>query len=167
MMRQDVVVAGLGNIFHGDDAFGVAVIYELERHELPRNVRLMDTGIRALDLTYTLLDGWELVILVDAASRGHAPGTLFVLDLDALVELPNSSLDAHSLRPEHVVGSARALGARLKHVRLVGCEPRSFLAQPGPELWSLSGHVSASVKPAAELVKRLIAEKSMEVPCTS
>ena len=82
MDRPRVLVAGVGNIFLGDDAFGVEVVQRLARRPLPAEVRVVDFGIRGLDLTYALLDGYETVILVDAAPRGGPPGTLYVLEPD-------------------------------------------------------------------------------------
>ena len=75
-----ILIAGIGNIFLGDDAFGVEVARRLVRRRLPDGVRVVDFGIRGLDLTYALLDGYEAVILVDAAPRGGPPGTLYVLE---------------------------------------------------------------------------------------
>ena len=76
-----ILVAGVGNIFLGDDAFGVEVVHRLSRRQLPEGVEVVDFGIRGLDLTYALLDGYEAVILVDAVPRGQPPG-LVVHDFD-------------------------------------------------------------------------------------
>src|SRR6266853_193590 len=78
--RPRVLIAGVGNIFLGDDAFGVEVAQRLARRPLPEGVRVVDFGIRGLDLAYALLDRYEAVVLVDAAPRGGAPGTIYVLE---------------------------------------------------------------------------------------
>src|SRR5947209_6163179 len=83
MTQPRLLVAGVGNIFLGDDAFGVEVVQRLLRRPQPDGVRVVDFGIRGLDLSYALLDGYEAVILVDAAPRGAPAGTLHVLELDA------------------------------------------------------------------------------------
>src|SRR5438552_6197047 len=80
MTPARLLIAGIGNVFLGDDAFGVEVAQRLARREQPEGVRVVDFGIRGLDLTYALLDGYETVILVDAAPRGGRPGTLYVLE---------------------------------------------------------------------------------------
>ena len=82
MSRQRVLIAGVGNIFLGDDAFGVAVVQRLARRSLPEGVRVVDFGIRGLDLAYALLDDYDAVLLVDAVPRGGPPGTLYVLEPD-------------------------------------------------------------------------------------
>ena len=75
-----VLVAGIGNIFHGDDGFGVAVAQQLAGRGLPPGVRVVDFGIRGLDLVYALLDGYSAAILIDAVERGDPPGTLSVIE---------------------------------------------------------------------------------------
>ena len=81
-MTRTILIAGIGNIFLGDDAFGVEVARSLSRRTLPGEVQVKDFGIRGFDLAYTLLDRWHTVILVDALPRKQAPGTLFVLEPD-------------------------------------------------------------------------------------
>src|SRR5689334_8572384 len=75
-----ILVAGIGNIFLGDDAFGVEVAQRLARRAWPEGVRVVDFGIRGLDLAYALLDGYDAAILVDAAPRGGPPGSLYVIE---------------------------------------------------------------------------------------
>src|SRR5439155_13673490 len=98
MNRPRVLVAGVGNIFLGDDAFGVEVAQRLARRALPPEVRVVDFGIRGLDLTYALLDGYEAVILVDAAPRGGRPGTLYVLE-PARGEPPEAEAGGPGIEP--------------------------------------------------------------------
>lgn len=124
-MRPRILVAGIGNIFLGDDAFGVEVARRLATLGLPDGVRVVDFGIRGLDLTYALLDGYETVILVDATPRGGEPGTLYVLELamgDAAEE-GGVLVDVHGLDPAKVLRQAASLGARVDRLILVGCEP--------------------------------------------
>src|SRR6516225_7125141 len=82
MEQPRILVAGIGNIFLGDDAFGVEVARRLAARPQPDGVRVADFGIRGIDLTYALLDGYETVILVDATPRGGQPGTLYVIEPD-------------------------------------------------------------------------------------
>jgi hydrogenase maturation protease len=121
-----VLIACVGNIFLGDDAFGVEVARRLARVELPDGVRVVDFGIRGIDLTYALLDGYEAVILVDAAPRGGQPGTLYVLELppgDPAGGGDVALMEAHNLDPVKVLNMASTLGASVGRLILVGCEP--------------------------------------------
>jgi hydrogenase maturation protease len=153
-----ILVAGIGNIFLGDDAFGVEVVGRLARRKLPEGVRVVDFGIRGLDLAYTLLDGAEAVILVDATPRGGAPGTLYVIEPEpaAAVEEGELLMQTHGLDPVKVLRLAGALGASVDRLLLVGCEP----SPPGEvdEMQEgLSEPVEKAVAEAVGLIEGLIA----------
>ena len=75
-----ILVAGIGNIFRGDDGFGVEVVLRLARRSLPAEVSVVDFGIRGIDLTYALMDGYDAVVMVDTMRRGEAPGTVSVIE---------------------------------------------------------------------------------------
>jgi hydrogenase maturation protease len=127
MNAESILIAGIGNIFFGDDAFGVEVARRLSQRTLPEGVRVIDFGIRGLDLTYALLDPYDAVILVDALPRGNAPGTLYVLepeigDVDDS-SVADSMVDPHSLDPLKVLRIARSMGGTIERILLVGCEP--------------------------------------------
>ncbi|HXC92336.1 MAG TPA: hydrogenase maturation protease [Stellaceae bacterium] len=153
-----VLVAGIGNIFHGDDGFGVAVAALLGRRPLPAGVTVKDFGIRGLDLTYALLDGYAAAILVDAAARGEPPGTLYVIEPEVAAAGPAPEdllLSPHELDPARVLRLARALGGECRRVVVVACEPASL----GDAEWGALGltpPVAAAVAPAADLVEQLI-----------
>src|SRR6516162_9596523 len=108
-----ILVAGVGNIFLGDDAFGVEVAQRLMPRPQPEGVRVVDFGIRGLDLAYTLLDGYEAVVLVDAAPRGGTPGTLYVLepDLESLTSSDEGApmIETHNLHPARVLRLVAAM----------------------------------------------------------
>jgi hydrogenase maturation protease len=160
MSPPRILVAGIGNVFLGDDGFGVAVAQHLARHGLPKHVRLMDAGIRGIDLTYALMDGYDAAILVDTTARGGSPGTLYVLEPepgDASAQEPPSLIDAHGMDPARVLAFVRASGASLRCLRVIGCEPASFGTPDEPQL-KLSAAVRNAVPAAAELVVELIAQ---------
>src|SRR5438045_8939975 len=98
-----ILVAGIGNIFLGDDAFGSKVARRLAYRPVPQHVHVVDFGIRGLDLVYALLDGYDAVILIDATPRGGSPGTLYTIEPD-LAELSKTSaqLEAHGMDPMRV-----------------------------------------------------------------
>ncbi len=149
------LVAGIGNIFLGDDAFGVEVVRRLRAEALPQDVRVADFGIRSLHLAYELLDGrYDLTILIDLLPRGGTPGTLYVMepDLDEVHAPP--AADAHTMSPASIFSALRALGGTPGRVLIVGCEPAS-LEEGAP----LSPHVEAAVETAASMVRDLLVHK--------
>lgn len=158
VQKPTILVAGIGNIFLGDDAFGVEVVRRLANTELPAAVQVTDFGIRGFDLAYALQDGYETTILVDACPHGEAPGTLYVIepDLKAL-DPPDAApavIEAHAMNPMNVLRMARAMNVEVKNILLVGCEPESLGGEEGH--MGLSAAVAAAVAEAVTLLKSLI-----------
>ncbi|MET9090184.1 hydrogenase maturation protease [Streptomyces sp. NPDC004237] len=119
-----LLVAGVGNIFLGDDAFGPEVIRALADRPLPPGVRVRDFGIRGMDLAYELLDGWTVAVLVDAAARGHRPGTLSLVEPEPPDGAPAAPPEAHGMDPAKVLALAAHLGDEpLPRVLVLACEP--------------------------------------------
>jgi hydrogenase maturation protease len=156
--KSTILVAGIGNIFLGDDGFGVEVARRLLDRKLPQEVRVTDFGIRGFDLAYALQDGYETTILVDACPHGEAPGTLYVIepDLKALddPEAPQVTIEAHAMNPVSVLRMARAMNIELKNVLLVGCEPESLGGEEGH--MGLSASVESAIDEAIRLVEGII-----------
>jgi hydrogenase maturation protease len=147
-----VLVAGVGNVFLGDDGFGVEVVNRLARRPLPPDVRIMDVGIRGLHLAYELLSGVDRLILVDAAQRGEPPGTVSVLRVVAPERPgPMPLMDAHDMNPDTVLALVHALGGDLDEILVVTCEPAEVAENLG-----LSEVVKAGVEPAVAAVERLL-----------
>ena len=155
-----VLVAGIGNIFNGDDAFGVEVVRLLVQRSLPAGVKVIDFGIRGVDLTYALLDGYSAAVLVDAAQRGEQPGTISVVEPEpdeAGVASPEDLvLSPHELDPAKVLRLVAALGGTCKRVLLVACEPLTFGGEGG--VMGLSEPVAAALGAAVKTVEDLVAE---------
>ncbi len=158
MTGPRILVAGIGNVFLGDDGFGVAVAERLARRSLPDGVVVMDAGIRGLDLTYALMSGYDVAILVDTTRRGQPPGTLYVIEPDASGDVEPTPLDAHGMDPGHVLAFLRASGAELRRLRVVGCEPETFGSDDDPCL-GLSATVTAALEPAIELVESIVRDE--------
>ncbi|HYC71931.1 MAG TPA: hydrogenase maturation protease [Opitutaceae bacterium] len=157
MSRPSILVAGVGNIFLGDDGFGVAVARRLLGRPQPACVRVVDFGIQGIDLAYALLEPYEVVVLADVVQRNSAPGTIHVLDLaDEAARPPGRSPEAHGLVPTRAIEMARMLGARIPRLVLVGCEPASF-GRPQEGEFGLTPAVAAAVDAAAETIEALIA----------
>src|SRR5579864_4999737 len=99
-----ILVACIGNIFLGDDAFGVEMAKRLAEHRLPEGVSVIDFGIRSYDLAYALMQEWDLALLVDALPREGEPGTLYTLEVDTPPAAGDPiSIDAHTMNPYSVM----------------------------------------------------------------
>jgi hydrogenase maturation protease len=161
--RPEILVAGIGNIFLGDDAFGVEVIRRLAKCELPAAVRVIDFGIRGLDLAYALQDGYDTTILIDAYPHGKLPGTVSVVepDEDEIAASQANFVEPHSMHPMNVLRMARAMNGPLKRVLLIGCEPATLGGDEGH--MGLSAPVDAAVAEAVtatiSLVNRLLSKE--------
>lgn len=149
--RRRVLVAGVGNVFLGDDGFGPAVLASLAGDRLPDGVRAVDYGIRGVHLSYDLLDGWDELVVVDAVPGEGPPGEVRLLAVSEDDVAGAPGLDAHGLSPTAVLGSLRALGGRLPRTVVVGCIPASVAEGMG-----LSPPVAAAVAPTADRVRQLV-----------
>jgi hydrogenase maturation protease len=150
-----VLVAGIGNVFLGDDGFGVALAERLARRELPDGVDVVDYGIRGMDLAYALGE-YDAAILVDAAPRGEPPGTLYVIEPDAEGA---DGFDAHGMDPVKVLALARTLGGVPPRTLVLGCEPLTRMTGEEDEIvGELSAPVGAALDEAERLVASLLEE---------
>ena len=149
---KHVLVAGVGNVFLGDDAFGVEVVRELASHRLPEGVDVRDFGIRSYDLAYAIMDGYPTTILVDAASRGEPPGTVCLIEPDVASLEGEANVDAHRMDPVAVLQLVRALGGTCGKLYLVACEPAVLESD---EI-GLSPSVRAAVPGAVHMIESLL-----------
>jgi hydrogenase maturation protease len=145
-----VLVAGIGNIFLGDDAFGVEVVKHIDVDSMPPGVRVADFGIRGVHLAYELLDGYDALVLIDAMPLGEPPGTVAVFEPD-VESIDPTSVDAHSMSPAVVLGLLAGLGGTVPRVLVVGCQPLTV-----EEALGLSEPVTSALAPAADTVHRLV-----------
>ncbi len=150
-----VLVAGIGNVFLGDDGFGVALADRLARQALPAGVEVVDYGIRGMDLAYAMLDGWDAVVLLDAAPRGGAPGTLYVIEPED--DPDHLAVDTHGMDPVKVLALARALGGTPPPTLVVGCEPQTRMTgDEGDVVAALTEPVRAALDEGVRLVTSLL-----------
>jgi hydrogenase maturation protease len=184
-MTTRVLVAGIGNIFLGDDGFGVEVARRLRDEPLPDGVDVADFGIRGVHLAYELAEArYDAVILVDAVPRGEPPGTLFVIEPDVKHcglrsadcgsedSGPKDSgseycesedfgaADAHNMTPAAVLAWLRRIGSHRVRITIVGCEPASL-----EESMGLSAPVAAAVAEAMRIVRELVAPEKGATSC--
>jgi hydrogenase maturation protease len=154
--RRRLLVAGIGNIFLADDAFGPEVIHALTARPLPPVADVADFGIRGMDLAYRLLDGYDAALLVDAAPRGDEPGTLSLIEPDP-GDLAAAVPEAHAMDPVKVLALARHLGdGALPRIVVVGCEPRLRLRGDEDVTVGLSAPVRAAVPRAVALLHAVV-----------
>jgi hydrogenase maturation protease len=145
-----VLVAGVGNVFLGDDGFGPEAARRLAARPLPAGVRVVDYGIRGMHLAYDLLEGYDLLVVLDAAPRGGRPGDVVLLEVGE-ADLGDGDFDAHGMEPTSVLASLGSLGGRLPRTLVVGCEPADTAAGMG-----LSPPVEAALDGAVEMVTGLL-----------
>jgi hydrogenase maturation protease len=155
-----VLVAGVGNIFLTDDGFGSEVVRRMAGEQLPAGVEMVDFGIRGVHLAYQLLDGYDVLVVVDAAPRGHVPGTVSLLEVDpadvadsarAVSDGEAPLVDAHGLEPAAILSMLGSLGGTVARVVVVACEPASVEEGIG-----LTEPVQAAVPRAIEMVRELM-----------
>jgi hydrogenase maturation protease len=160
-----ILVAGIGNIFLGDDGFGCEVVRRLAEHELPEGVEVRDFGIRGMDLAYALMDPYDAVVFVDAVPRGEEPGTVYLIEAE-VPEEGDVALDTHGMDPVSVMRLARVLGAEVPRTLVVGCEPQNIPGRRGGSethlyddmLMELSEPVQRAVDEAVKLVESIVEE---------
>jgi len=152
MTRPRLLIACVGNIFMGDDGFGVEVARRLVERSWPPGVRVVDFGIRGIDFLYALLDDPDHLIIVDAVDRGCAAGSLYIIEPESdTFGRDCEAMDAHGTHPAKAIKTARSMGATLASIRLVGCQPQTL--EPGI---GLSVAVQVAVENAVELVDRIV-----------
>jgi hydrogenase maturation protease len=148
-----VLVAGIGNLFLSDDAFGSEVARRLAASPLPEGVTVVDYGIRGMHLAYDLVDGYDALVVIDAVPGHGSPGDLRVLAVGP-DDLGDGEFDAHGMAPVAVLASLGRLGGQLPPTYVVGCQPADVAEGIG-----LSPAVAAAVEPAMALVHDLLTEQ--------
>ena len=155
-----VLIAGIGNIFLGDDAFGSEVARKLLQQSWPNSVRVVDFGIRGIDLAYAIMDGYDLTILVDATQQGGQPGTLYTIapDIYDLRDTDTSTIfvDGHAMDPLKVLKTVYSMGGSCERIVLVGCEPADLGGEEGR--MGLTEPLTAAIDEACRIVRSLVEE---------
>ena len=157
MTPPRILIACIGNIFLGDDGFGVEVARRMAGRSLPPGVTLKDFGIRGFDLTYALLEPYDLVILVDACPRGGDPGAVYLIDPagDSLPDAAPGPLDMHGMNPMKVLRTVKSMGGPQNRTLIVGCEPVDLGSDEEGKL-GLSEAVMAAVDVAIDMIEKLV-----------
>ncbi len=128
-MSPRTLVLGLGNVLLRDEGLGVRVADALRRRfAFPPDVAVLDGGTLGLDLL-PQLDGVERLLLVDAVTRGGAPGEIVRLEGDAVPGALDIKVSPHQVGVADLLAAARLLGTAPRHVVLWGMEPARL--EPG------------------------------------
>jgi len=163
MTHPRILIACIGNIFLGDDGFGTEVARRFAGRSLPPGVVLKDFGIRGVDLSYALLEPYELVILVDACAQGGEPGSVYLIAPDVSdANLANHvpvSVDMHGMNPTNVLRTIQSMGGAPSRILLVGCEPADLGGEEGR--LGLSDPVHAAVDEAIAMIETLISKEAV------
>ena len=158
VVPKKILIAGIGNIFLGDDGFGVEVAQRLAQHQFPNGVRVADFGIRGFDLAYALMEGYETTILIDAYPGEESPGSLSVIEPDLTsfksAESGPGFVEPHGMNPLNVLRLAAGMGAELKRILFVVCVPATL--GPAEGQMGLSEPVTAAIGEAVRLVESLV-----------
>ena len=164
MQKPRILIACIGNIFLGDDAFGCEVARCLAQRRLPEEIELRDFGIRSYDLAYALMDGYETTVFVDATPRGGTPGTVYVIEPDReeidRIDDGEALFEPHGMNPMKVLSMVKTLGGDFNKIVVVGCEP-AYTGENDDGYMGLSEPVAAAVEKAADVVELVVA-RSLE-----
>jgi len=159
-MAARILVAGIGNIFLGDDGFGPEVVRQAAIPPGDPSVHVIDYGIRGVHLAYDLLEEWDTLVLVDAVPSRGSPGTLHIFQADHESSSATDSLDAHSMDPAAVFASLRAMGGSPPYTVVIGCEAGNVEEGIG-----LTEPVAEAVARAARAVEDIVA--ALQTPASS
>lgn len=158
-VTRRILVAGIGNLFLGDDGFGVSLANRLAARQLPEGVEVGDFGIRGMDLAFAMQDDYDAVVLLDATPRGETPGTLYVIEVQDDDAEEEVAVDTHGMDPAKVLALVRAFGSMPPRTFVVGCEPKTRMSGDEEEIVAqLSEPVLAALDPAVALVESLLAD---------
>ncbi len=160
-MTARIWIAGVGNVFFGDDGFGVEVAHRMAEQPLPEGVVVKDYGIRGMHLAYDLLDPPELLVVVDALPHGASPGSTCILEPDLADPVRARDANGHGMDLPTVFATVRAMGSRLPRILIVGCEPGDLSQHMG-----LTPRVQHAVDVAIDLVHEIIAA-TLQDPSTT
>jgi hydrogenase maturation protease len=155
------LVAGIGNIFFGDDAFGSEVARRLLRERWSEDVRIADFGIRGMDLMFALIEGYETVVIIDTTPRNGTPGTLYLIEPE-VGESAGVQVEAHAMDLFRVLAAARSMGATWKRLLIVGCEPSPDSLEPdGEGAMGMSAPVTGAIEGAVQMVRRIVCKSNL------
>lgn len=151
---QRILVAGVGDILRGDDAFGILAIRELQKRELPENVDLAPFRAESSNLVSEIKNGYDAVILVEATPQGGEPGSIYIFDPEVdPIEAGQAIFSSRFRKPEMGLRVLDALDGYKGRILIVGCEPESF-----ENVATLSKSARSALAVTVCLLERLVHE---------
>lgn len=161
-MTVRILVAGVGNIFLGDDGFGPEVVRHVPIQQDNSGVRVVDYGIGGMHLAYDLLDDWDALVIVDTVPSRGSPGALRIFEAERESLSATAALDGHSMDPAAVFASLRALGGSPPYTVVIGCEAGNVEEGIG-----LTEAVATAVPRAVHAVEEVLAALQSRSPAAS
>ena len=162
-----ILIAGMGNVLRRDDGYGVEVARRLTQHALPAGVKVIEIGIGGIHLVQELMDGYDMLLVIDALERGSQPGTTHVLqaevpDLDTWPETERQDFlaDMHYTTPSKALILAKALGVLPAKVFIVGCQP----ADAADMGMGLSDPVERAITTTVRQIENIIGIRERQEP---
>jgi hydrogenase maturation protease len=157
-LEKQILVAGVGNAWLQDDAFGGECARRLEERGVPSGVTVMEFGTGGLDLAYEVMRGYDALVLLDASRQGGQPGTLYVIepalsDFQGGIE-DGDAINPHGMDPATMLRFVNTIGGFSGKVVVIGCEPGE-VDEVG---LGLTPPVAAAVERAVELVGKTLEE---------
>jgi hydrogenase maturation protease len=124
---KKLLVLGVGNILMMDEGAGVHAIHEFWKEKQDWNetqVDFIDGGTFTQDIFY-LFEQYEKVLVLDIVRAKHAPGTIYSLDEEDLVQNEKQALSLHDIDLLDSLGMAKMMGHR-PTLKVVGIEPEKI-----------------------------------------
>jgi hydrogenase maturation protease len=145
-----ILILGLGNPLLGDEGIGVRVVEELKRLELPERVAVMEGGTTGLGLI-GLMQGYQRVVIVDAADMGHPAGCVVrFTPSEVRFKTEETLLSLHQIGLGEILALASALEAAPAELVIVGIQPSRMEAGAG---------LSSEVEKAVPQIIRIVLEE--------
>lgn len=123
---MNALVLGIGNLLIGDEGVGCIAVEELNRrYQLPPGLECIDGGTAGFELL-SLMDGKDLVILIDALRNDMEPGTSVLVEGEDVPQVFLTSISPHQLGISDVLAAAQLTDALPGELFLYGIEPKKM-----------------------------------------
>ncbi len=155
---METLVLGIGNLLLSDEGVGCRCVEELERrYVLPPAVSCVDGGTAGFELL-PLVEDAQALIIIDALKDGRTPGTLVLVEDEAVPRLMLTRTSPHQIGICEVLATAQLTGKMPKRLLFFGIEPKSLEVAMG-----LSPEVSQALDKALDAVVSSLRDLGHEV----